>query len=194
MRGSGIGLLALALVSVCACGRKNEQQPEQVGETTTTSGPSEAQRTKEEAQNLPPAVPIAPSAEEKAKEEQAKKAEEAKKAEHAKKAHKTNAAVHRKLTTKKIPKGEEPTSVTTITTVEIETGPRRPQPQEPSKYPATPPGGAPLPSIEAGQHGQYVNQSTVFGNGQSGTYTDNQGTYGGRATWGTGKGAPGNAR
>jgi hypothetical protein len=193
MRGSGIGLLALALVSVSACARKNEQQPERVGETTTTSGPSEAQRTKEEAQNVPPAVPIAPSAETEAKREQPAKTE-AKKPEHAHKARETNTAVRRKLTTKKVEKGEEPTSVTTITTVEIETVPRRPQPQEPSKHPATPPGGSPLPSIEPGPHGQYINQSTVFGNGQSGTYTDNQGTYGGRATWGTGKGAPSNAR
>lgn len=40
----------------------------------------------------------------------------------------------------------------------------------------------------AGAEG-YVNHSTTLGTGQSGMYTGGQGTYGGRATWGTGAGS-----
>ncbi|MBX3227053.1 MAG: hypothetical protein KIT84_36045 [Labilithrix sp.] len=68
---------------------------------------------------------------------------------------------------------EEPVGVTTITQAEV---------VAPTPPPTATPAPAPAPTGDQG----YVNRSTVLGNGQSGTYTDGQGTYGGRATWGTG--------
>lgn len=206
MRVSGIGLIALALIGVIACERKGE---EQAGQTTTTSGESEQQRAAREAEeqkNLPGAVPLAPTGESAASEaaklaEQAKiKAEEAaKKTEEKvdgtskgvkeKATAKTHPMVKKTVIVKKVikPKAkEEPTSTTTITEVEIETVPPRQLPTQPLETPAapaTPPHGMPLPTAETGQ--PYINTSTTLGNGNSGEYTGGQGTYGGRATWGT---------
>jgi hypothetical protein len=42
------------------------------------------------------------------------------------------------------------------------------------------------PANEGQPSSGYVNRSTPLGNGDSGMYTGGQGTYGGRATWGTG--------
>jgi hypothetical protein len=75
----------------------------------------------------------------------------------------------------------EPTGQTTITEAEVPRGRAAPPEQQP-----TAPEGA-LPPVSEQPGGQpYVNHSTVLGDGTSGTYTDGQGTYGGRATWGTG--------
>ena len=51
-------------------------------------------------------------------------------------------------------------------------------------------GGEAAPAAPAAAAGDgYRNTSTTLGDGTSGMYTGGQGTYGGRATWGTGGGA-----
>lgn len=206
MRGAtGIGLLTLALVGVLAC---DKPPGETTGQTTTTSGETEEQRAAREQQNLPGAVPVTPpqdqpatkpdeSAAEKAVEDTKDKVEGTKVESDQKKAaaeKKVRPMVKKTVITKKIirPKvrEEEPTSTTTITEVEIETVPPRQAPMQPLEPGAqgTPPGGMPLPTQVAGA--PYVNQSTTLGNGNSGMYTGGQGTYGGRATWGTCCGVP----
>lgn len=58
--------------------------------------------------------------------------------------------------------------------------------------PITPPDQtqkAPSQQLNNGQavpNNQQPNHSTPLGDGKSGTYTDNKGTHGGKATWGTG--------
>lgn len=74
---------------------------------------------------------------------------------------------------------EEPVGQTTITKGEVQKPPRPPE-ERPSQ--ALPP----PPSAQPAGAEPYVNHSTVLGDGKSGMYTDGQGTYGGRATWGTG--------
>ncbi|HVH44198.1 MAG TPA: hypothetical protein VM925_17725 [Labilithrix sp.] len=205
-------LLALALVCVSACERKDQQR---TGETKTTSGEAEQPRAEGEhaAEPIPGPVPTTQYQQDTAKKreaattaeaEQAKAAKEkeesAAKAEAAKKgvtAKKPVPAKKKAATEKKPAKPEEEEEIvgtTTITAVEIETVPPKGTPTPPSETPdtrATPPGGMPLPSDAAKE--PYVNHSTVLGDGTSGMYTDGQGTYGGRATWGTGASIPVNA-
>lgn len=75
---------------------------------------------------------------------------------------------------------EEPTGKTTVTGAEVPRG----RPAQPEQAP--PQGAMPPPPQPGAAEQPYVNHSTVLGDGKSGMYTDGQGTYGGRATWGTG--------
>jgi len=133
--------------------------------------------------------------------ERLRKAEEAKRAERAKRAAKAKqpakpaapaeqqAAKKKKAprTTTGTPSQDEEVviSETTITGAEVEVPPTT----LPTPPGAEQPGAMPAVPGEAGAE-PYVNRSTVLGDGTSGSYTDGQGTYGGRATWGTGGGLP----
>jgi hypothetical protein len=90
--------------------------------------------------------------------------------------------VQTQRTQEEIVEAEEPVGTTETTAAETETTPRTTMP--PGEQPAQP--MQPMPQTTTPQPEPYVNHSTVLGDGKSGTYTDGQGTYGGRATWGTG--------
>jgi hypothetical protein len=69
---------------------------------------------------------------------------------------------------------DEPVGTTTITDAPV---------------PASGDASAPAPASAPGEAaGSESNDSTTLGTGKSGTYTDGKGTYGGKATWGTGGG------
>ena len=132
------------------------------------------------------------------KAEEAKKAEEARKAAKAKQPAKPGAVTEQQAAKKKVPQtktetpGEEEEIVigeTTITGAEVEVPPTTLPTPPGAEQPTTPPGAMPPVPGAAGAE-PYVNRSTVLGDGTSGSYTDGQGTYGGRATWGTGGGLP----
>jgi hypothetical protein len=171
--------VAVIVVGTFACGRHDN---EQVSETKTTGAPIEpapqaqpeaAPTTLEQpAQPKPPAQPKAEKAP--AQEEHAVKP--ARKKAKPTVTHETGTTLDDEKTMGEPSSSDESKAKSSTQT------PTTPQPVEPRTM--TPP--EPAPGTQAPEPPPYVNHSTVLGDGRSGTYTDGQGTYGGRSTWGTG--------
>lgn len=176
-------VLTVAVAAAAACGRSDEP----ASETTTTSASDEGagDRAGAEAMNVAPPPAETSEAEEAPPKETAEKKPKAK----AKQAAAVKAASVKKAAAVEPEEPRDPwdaPSIVSITAAELTT--------TPAEAPATPtetPRGAEAPQPAQRMEGAagHVNQSTTLGNGNSGMYTGGQGTYGGRATWGTGAGA-----
>lgn len=176
-------LAAAALVAVGAAGCRDEEREVLIpGETQTTSA---------EETTAQPAAPTAPApvAEPPPKQEQAAGEQEQQKAKSAKKPATAKKKTATSATTPRDTRGEpegardpwdQPPIVGTTTVTGAELGPEGEQEGAAAEQPAEP---------EQAKEGGYVNHSTTLGDGTSGMYTGGEGTYGGRATWGTGGGA-----
>lgn len=201
MRATGRCLLALTLIGAGACGRGEE--PPSTSVTTVTAGETEQQRreqeqlAKQERQRMLEEEQRALREQERAlqeeqraqreraapagepRKERPRRSDEAQRAAKAKARAAEQRAAKEKKEKESAPSTEQDEVVigeTRITSADDVPPTALPTPPV-AEEPAAPSGAEP-----------YVNHSTVFGDGTSGMYTDGQGTYGGRATWGTGGG------
>lgn len=195
-------LVAVALVGALACRR---EQPDQPGHTEVTAGAMPVAPAPTSERPAPP--PAADEGTAKPNDVAAmspppigpKPRAPAQTTKHAQRPKAPSPPSHARrapMTAKDAP-GEQPTWILREEKIVTFGEPAEPKgksttPEAPTATPLEPREETPRaePPIEPTAAGGAENHSTTLGDGKSGMYTGGQGTYGGRATWGTGGTSP----